>query len=236
MRKLYALFVLIAATVMGANAQPMKAAGDVTTYNGNLKVEMMGTVLTENQAVTVTLTEDEGGTYTFLLPDFVISVGGTPLECGDIRVEGVTRTDNDGDGVIDVAGSVNDLSLAEGMIHAKVEIAGTETLSGEMSLAITVGWYLSYDEGDMESVIPINVSFVGQREDGGSVEAVATGASVYGSDGAVEVSGYEGEVCVYGADGRLVSKAWANGSARLSVSGGLYVVRIGSRAVKVLVK
>ena len=220
MKKIYALFLMIAAMAFGVSAQ--------TYYNGKLNVEMMGTTLAEDMPTRVSLSEAEDGTYVFRLPDFKIAIGEGEVECGDIVVEGVTLTDGK------VAGSVEDLSLAKGEIHAKVDVAGTETAEGVMDLTITVGWYMDYPD-DLEAVTPINVTFKGQR--GAGVAAVsAEGAQVYAAEGAIVVNGYEGRVNVYTVDGRLVATAQVGESAQLPMAAGLYVVRAGERAAKVVVK
>lgn len=63
-------------------------------------------------------------------------------------------------------------------------------------------------------------------------EAVA----VYGVAGAVSVSGCNGTVNVYAADGRLVKSVMVDGNAEIALDGGLYIVRAGGEAYKVFVK
>ncbi len=203
-------------------------------YNGLLDVDLNGISIAKGQATRISLTEDANGTYTFSLPDFRISIDGTEVPCGDIIVEGVTRTAN-ADGSYAIAGSVNDLSLADGAIHAKVDVAGTESAAGHMELAITVGWYVSYDEGDLENTIPINVTFVGEKT--AAVNSVAAdNVKVFGMDGAIAVNGFNGRAYVYSVDGRLVATANVNTAAELPMAKGLYVVRTAGKATKVIVK
>ena len=111
MKKIYALLFSMLAVTGVAAQKPVMAAGSTTCYTGSLDVTMMGAPIATGQSATVSMIEDAEGNFTFSLPDFVISVGGSQLECGDIVVEGVTRTDLEGDGVYDIVGSVNDLSL-----------------------------------------------------------------------------------------------------------------------------
>ncbi len=133
-----------------------------------------------------------------------------------------------------LSGSVNDLSLAMGQIHAKVDLVGTETAEGAMDLAITVGWYTDYPD-DLSATMPINVTFKGQRDAGVNV-VEASGAAVRGAEGAIAVDGFAGRVNVYTVDGRLAASAQVDGEATISVAAGLYVVRAGEKAVKVVVK
>ena len=204
----------------------------VTEYPGKLDVEMLSEMLVSGQDAKVYLQTIDEGVYMFKLPDFRITINDEELPCGDIVVEGVTRTANAAG--FDIAGSVNDLSLAGGVIHAKVDLAGTETAEGAMDLTITVGWYTDYPE-DLEATMPINVTFKGQRDAGVNV-VEASGAAVRGAEGAIAVDGFAGRVNVYTVDGRLAASAQVDGEATISVAAGLYVVRAGEKAVKVVVK
>ncbi len=204
----------------------------VAEYPGKLDVEMLSEMLVSGQDAKVYLQTIDDGVYMFKLPDFRITINDEELPCGDIVVEGVTRTANAAG--FDIAGSVNDLSLAGGVIHAKVDLAGTETAEGAMDLTITVGWYTDYPE-DLEATMPINVTFKGQRDAGVNV-VEASGAAVRGAEGAIAVDGFAGRVNVYTVDGRLAASAQVDGEATISVAAGLYVVRAGEKAVKVVVK
>lgn len=220
MKKFYALLLMVFAVAMGVSAQ--------TYYNGKLDVEMVGEKIADGMDARVSLSESADGTYVFKLPDFRITINETELPCGDIVVEGVTRKDGK------LSGSVNDLSLAMGQIHAKVDLVGTETAEGAMDLAITVGWYTDYPD-DLSATMPINVTFKGQRDAGVNV-VEASGAAVRGAEGAIAVDGFAGRVNVYTVDGRLAASAQVDGEATISVTAGLYVVRAGEKAVKVVVK
>ena len=220
MKKFYALLLMVFAVAMGVSAQ--------THYNGKLDVEMVGEKIADGMDARVSLSESADGTYVFKLPDFRITINETELPCGDIVVEGVTRKDGK------LSGSVNDLSLAMGQIHAKVDLVGTETAEGAMDLAITVGWYTDYPD-DLSATMPINVTFKGQCDAGVNV-VEASGAAVRGAEGAIAVDGFAGRVNVYTVDGRLAASAQVDGEATISVAAGLYVVRAGEKAVKVVVK
>ena len=220
MKKFYALLLMVFAVAMGVSAQ--------TYYNGKLDVEMLSEKIADGMDARVSLSESADGTYVFKLPDFRITINEEELPCGDIVVEGVTRKDGK------LSGSVNDLSLAGGVIHAKVDLVGTETAEGAMDLAITVGWYTDYPD-DLSATMPINVTFKGQRDAGVNV-VEASGAAVRGAEGAIVVEGSAGRVNVYTVDGRLAASAQIDGEATITVAAGLYVVRAGEKAVKVVVK
>ena len=204
----------------------------VTEYPGKLDVEMLSEKIVSGQDAKVYLQTIDKGVYMFKLPDFRITINETELPCGDIVIEGVTRTANATG--FDLAGSVSDLSLAGGEIHAKVDLAGTETAEGAMDLAITVGWYTDYPD-DLSATMPINVTFKGQCDAGVNV-VETSGAAVRGAEGAIAVDGFAGRVNVYTVDGRLAASAQVDGEATISVAAGLYVVRAGEKAVKVVVK
>uniref|UniRef100_UPI004026FEB4 calycin-like domain-containing protein n=1 Tax=Candidatus Limisoma sp. TaxID=3076476 RepID=UPI004026FEB4 len=64
----------------------------------------------------------------------------------------------------------------------------------------------------------------------------ASGAAVRGAEGSIVVEGFAGRVNVYTVDGRLAASAQVDGEATITVAAGLYVVRAGEKAVKVVVK
>lgn len=64
----------------------------------------------------------------------------------------------------------------------------------------------------------------------------ASSAAVRGAEGSIVVEGFAGRVNVYTVDGRLAASAQVDGEATITVAAGLYVVRTGEKAVKVVVK
>lgn len=235
MKKIYSILFMLVALVATVNA---------ASYKGTLDITMMGSEIAKGQATVVDMNETEDGNYTFVLPDFSVTIGETVLPLGDIVVENVTRIDENGDGTFEIAGMVEDLALPndpsiadEEKIHAKVEIAGTETSEGAMDLNIVVGWYTDYPN-DLTQTMPIDVKFVGQKKEdiGAVVDTVSFDGLVYGANGVVVVNGYEGTVVVYDFAGRLVKSAQVAGNAEIALTKGLYIVRTGTKAAKVVVK
>ena len=215
----------------------------VTVYEGKLDISMMGSEIAKGQDASVQLKDMGEGNYTFVLPNFSVTIGDAVLPLGDIVVENVTRTDDNGDGIFEIGGMVEDLALPDDpsvadadKIHAKVEIAGTETADGAMDLDITVGWYVAYP--DKSETMPIEVKFVGQKKDdiGAVVDAISFDVAVYGTNGAIVVNGFDGVVEIYDFAGRLVKSAQVAGNAEVALAKGLYIVRIGAKAAKVVVK
>ena len=201
-------------------------AAEPEQYQGYLNIEMDGNNIAENQAATIEITETGEGKCTFVLPDF--QFGGAPL--GDIVVENVTVTENE-DEVKTYNGSTpdgGDLVLVPGYITASASLTGTIDASGNCDFAINVLW--------KESNLPINVTFTTNEIPAGVAGVNGDAVTVYGMAGAVAVSGCNGAVEVYAADGRLVKSVMVDGNAEIALDGGLYIVRAGGEASKVFVK
>ena len=201
-------------------------AAEPEQYHGYLNIEMDGSSIAKNQAATIEITETGEGKCTFVLPDF--QFGGAPL--GDIVVENVTVTENE-DEVKTYNGSTpdgGDLVLVPGYITASASLTGTIDASGNCDFAINVLW--------KESNLPINVTFTTNEIPAGVAGVNGDAVTVYGMAGAVAVSGCNGAVEVYAADGRLVKSVMVDGNAEIALDGGLYIVRAGGEAYKVFVK
>lgn len=201
-------------------------AAEPERYPGHLNIEMGGSNIAKNQDATIEITETGEGKCTFVLPDF--QFGGAPL--GDIVVENVTVTENE-DEVKTYNGSTpdgGDLVLVPGYITASASLTGTIDASGNCDFAINVLW--------KESNLPINVTFTTNEIPAGVAGVNGDAVTVYGMAGAVAVSGCNGAVEVYAADGRLVKSVMVDGNAEIALDGGLYIVRAGGEAYKVFVK
>ena len=187
---------------------------------------MAGSSIAENQAATIEITETGEGKCTFVLPDFQFG----EASLGDIVVENVTVTENE-DGVKTYEGITpedGDLVLVPNMITASVSLSGTIDASGNCDFDINVLW--------KEQNLPINVTFTTNEIPAGVEGINGDAVAVYGVAGAVSVSGCNGTVEVYAADGRLVKSVMVDGNAEIALDGGLYIVRAGGNAYKVFVK
>lgn len=133
-----------------------------------------------------------------LLPDFTLPILG-PTPIGDILVENVTRTynNNNGNPIYDYIGHVDDLSLAEGGIHAIVDLEGTSDIEGNVNFKIHVKWdqnatqSMVAREAAEPNYIPIEVEFNGKT----ATPEVPTGindVTVDGSDAPVEYFDLQG--------------------------------------------
>lgn len=161
-----------------------------------------------------------------LLPDFTLPGIGT---IGDILVENVTRTynNNNGNPIYDYIGHVDDLSLAEGVIHAEVDLEGTSYVDGNVNFKIHVKWISNYDELHPQAIvarepvepvyIPIEVEFDGKT----NTPEVPTGIND------VTVDGADAPVEYFDLQGIRVSNPQA---------GQMVIRRQGTNVEKILVK
>lgn len=237
MKKFYTL-LLCALSVFAISAQgPMKAKGDVTYYDGEVNISMSGMELADGMPVTITLEEGEdSNVYELVLADFELALmpGQEPILLGDIVVPNVAFTDDNGDGISDVTGTIDDVSLAEGQINAKVDISGESRQDGSLDLTIDVLWYSAYP--DKDTTIPIAVTFTGEKRNGGVAGIADNGVKVYGVAGAVKVDGYNGVAEVYSVDGRMIKKQMVSDGSQIDLASGLYIVRVADKSVKVAVR
>lgn len=238
MKKFYTL-LLCALSVFAVSAQgPMRAKGDVRWFDGTVDIAMEGNPITSGMPVSISLTEqDESNVYELVLADFKLEMNGGTLNVGDIIVPNVTFTDDNGDGKIDVSGSVEDLFLEGDMdIWADVNISTMMPFEGEtLDLKIDVIWYPAYPDKNTE--MHITVSFTGKECENGGVAGLDSDAvSVYGVAGAVKVDGFSGVAEVYSVDGRLVKAQTVGDGSQIDLASGLYIVRAAGKSVKVAVR
>ena len=206
-------------------------AAEPEQYQGYLNIKIDGSSMAENQAATIEITETGEGKCTFVLPDLTLTGIGN---LGDIEVSDVAVTVDDNE-TKTYAGSVEGMSLMGGAIGADVELNGTIDVNGICDFKIDVLWN-SMAGQPMDTPVPINVTFTTNEIPAGVEGINGEAVAVYGVAGAVAVSGCNGAVDVYTADGRLVKSVMVDGSAEIALDGGLYIVRAGGEAYKVFVK
>lgn len=202
----------------------------VEEYTGYLNVEMGGSLIEENATSTIEILDHQNDYCTFLLPN--LTIGGT-LPLGDIRIFNVVITSVEGGN--SYAGTVDDMILHNDMlgdIHAKVVLNGT-IIRSDVKMDVDVIWYQDYPTNEVET--PIKVSFTSAKLSG--VESVAgDGVKVYAAAGCVVVEGAEGVAQVYTVDGKQVAAEAVNGKTEIALANGLYIVRVGNKVQKVVVK
>ena len=222
MKKIYAFLFAVAMIATCASS----AMATTTSYNGKLTISFMGMPI-ESEA-TVSIITTSNSTCTFSLPNF--SFQGTPV--GDIVVENVSTTEKADS--IKYNGSKEGLELAEGAIGADVTINGYTTAAGAADFSINVKWNKQNGE-PMDAEILIPVTFVAP-EGSATVGVENNAAAVYGTRGAINVTGYEGRVDVYSIAGQLVNSQIIGSNSQIAMPQGVYIVKIANNATKVIVK
>ena len=157
-----------------------------------------------------------GFTYTLSLDG--VNAGG--INFGDMVVAGLDNTDEQYSGT-DLA-----VALGNGKTASVTVDGGKDATTGkyEVKFATTVDGQL------------YNIVFTTNQVSSSVNDVEASGAAVRGAEGAIVVEGFAGRVNVYTVDGRLAASAQIDGEATITVAAGLYVVRAGEKAVKVVVK
>ena len=132
---------------------------DGKAYSGKLIVtstELGDITEPEGKDETVYINQFESDKCSFKLPNFDLGEG---MVVGDIFVPEVNMTFGD-NGLTTFHGEVDDLSLLDGEIHAKVTLNGTVDKEGNASFKIDVLWT------NNEPQIPIDVTFNGKGNGG----------------------------------------------------------------------
>lgn len=125
-----------------------------------------------------------------------------------------------------------------------VENAPVSFMEGKTaSVSVNSGYDMTKDpyEYDMKFNTIVDgtnyiVGFTTNQVSSSVSDVEASGAAVRGAEGSIVVEGFAGRVNVYTVDGRLAASAQIDGEATITVAAGLYVVRAGEKAVKVVVK
>lgn len=146
---------------------------------------------------------------------------------GDFTIEGA---------MIDEDEKGNPIYFVE---NAPVSFMGGKTAS----VSVNSGYDMTKDpyEYDMKFNTIVDgtnyiVGFTTNQVSSSVSDVEASGAAVRGAEGSIVVEGFAGRVNVYTVDGRLAASAQIDGEATIIVAAGLYVVRAGEKAVKVVVK
>ena len=157
-----------------------------------------------------------GFTYTLSLDG--VNAGG--INFGDMAVAGLDNTDEQ------YSGTDASVALGNGKTASVTVDGGKNATTGkyEVKFATTVDGQL------------YNIVFTTDDSSSSVNDVEANGAAVRGAEGAIVVEGFAGRVNVYTVDGRLAASAQIDGEATITVAAGLYVVRAGEKAVKVVVK
>ena len=158
----------------------------------------------------------KGFTYTLSLDG--VNAGG--INFGDMAVAGLVNADEQ------YRGTDSAVALGNGKTASVIVDGGKDATTGkyEVKFATTVDGQL------------YNIVFTTDDSSSSVNDVEASGAAVRGAEGAIVIEGFAGRVNVYTVDGRLAASAQIDGEATITVAAGLYVVRVGEKAVKVVVK
>ena len=148
------------------------------------------------------------------------------------------------DGMLNGDFAVDGVTMEDGAPVYFVENAPVSFMGGKTaSVSVNSGYDMTKDpyEYDMKFNTVVNgtnyiVGFTTNQVSSSVNDVEASGAAVRGAEGAIVVEGFAGRVNVYTVDGRLAVSAQIDGEATITVAAGLYVVRAGEKAVKVVVK
>lgn len=145
-----ALAVNANATSFQANMaaeQQTETAQNSQTYKGKLTVYQEGAVMGEPSDATIIVSEENDGTYTFILKNFSISLGGEPTLIGDATVSGIYPKKENGEIILEAEN-----------IDAPITGGISSTLKDNkvvMTMKATIGEFLN------TKVLKADISYIG---------------------------------------------------------------------------
>lgn len=200
---------------------------EVKEYSGYLNVEMEGILIVDNQEDAIEILQTGDNSCTFTLSDLQINMAGATLPLGDIVVENVSMTIENGNMVYE--GSVSGMKLMGGNITANVDINGSISADGKIDFKIDVLW--------VDNNLPITVTFTSDKVEHVSVNNINDNiGTIYGNTGSIAINGYTGTVNVYSITGQLLRSETINENTNIEMETGIYIVRIADTISKVVVK
>lgn len=195
-------------------------------FEGFYFTNVNGTDIYSGETTTLTLTQENADyhTYTLAIADVKVAQAATRAagDAVNVTVSGLTKTEKDGK----VIYSGTDDNAKVG--NEPKQVSAVATFDGDN---YEVKFSFTNEDGTVTNVVstpePTTSSV---SEINGATAAVAA------TEGAILVSNYNGAAAVYTTDGRLAANTEVNGSASINVAAGLYIVRTGNKATKVIVK
>lgn len=195
-------------------------------FEGFYFTNVNGTDIYSGETTTLTLTQENADyhTYTLAIADVKVAQAATRAagDAVNVTVSGLTKTEKDGK----VIYSGTDDNAKVG--NETKQVSAVATFYGDN---YEVKFSFTNEDGTVTNVVstpePTTSSV---SEINGATAAVAA------TEGAILVSNYNGAAAVYTTDGRLAANTEVNGSASINVAAGLYIVRTGNKATKVIVK
>ena len=195
-------------------------------FEGFYFTNVNGTDIYSGETTTLTLTQENADyhTYTLAIADVKVAQAATRAagDAVNVTVSGLTKTEKDGKVIY--SGTDDNAKVGD----KPKQVSAVATFDGDN---YEVKFSFTNEDGTVTNVVstpePTTSSV---SEINGATAAVAA------TEGAILVSNYNGAAAVYTTDGRLAANAEVNGSASINVAAGLYIVRTGDKATKVIVK
>lgn len=195
-------------------------------FEGFYFTNVNGTDIYSGETTTLTLTQENADyhTYTLAIADVKVAQAATRAagDAVNVTVSGLTKTEKDGKVIY--SGTDDNAKVGD----EPKQVSAVATFDGDN---YEVKFSFTNEDGTVTNVVstpePTTSSV---SEINGATAAVAA------TEGAILVSNYNGAAAVYTTDGRLAANAEVNGSASINVAAGLYIVRTGNKATKVIVK
>lgn len=195
-------------------------------FEGFYFTNVNGTDIYSGETTTLTLTQENADyhTYTLAIADVKVAQAATRAagDAVNVTVSGLTKTEKDGKVIY--SGTDDNAKVGD----ETKQVSAVATFDGDN---YEVKFSFTNEDGSVTNVVstpePTTSSV---SEINGATAAVAA------TEGAILVSNYNGAAAVYTTDGRLAANAEVNGSASINVAAGLYIVRTGNKATKVIVK
>jgi len=195
-------------------------------FEGFYFTNVNGTDIYSGETTTLTLTQENADyhTYTLAIADVKVAQAATRAagDAVNVTVSGLTKTEKDGKVIY--SGTDDNAKVGD----EPKQVSAVATFDGDN---YEVKFSFTNEDGTVTNVVstpePTTSSV---SEINGATAAVAA------TEGAILVSNYNGAAAVYTTDGRLAANTEVNGSASINVAAGLYIVRTGNKATKVIVK
>lgn len=195
-------------------------------FEGFYFTNVNGTDIYSGETTTLTLTQENADyhTYTLAIADVKVAQAATRAagDAVNVTVSGLTKTEKDGKVIY--SGTDDNAKVGD----ETKQVSAVATFDGDN---YEVKFSFTNEDGTVTNVVstpePTTSSV---SEINGATAAVAA------TEGAILISNYNGAAAVYTTDGRLAANAEVNGSASINVAAGLYIVRTGNKATKVIVK
>lgn len=196
-------------------------------FEGFYFTNVNGTDIYYGETTTLTLTQENADYHTYTLAIADVKVAQAAIRAaGDavnVTVSGLTKTEKDGK----VIYSGTDDKAKVG--NETIQVSAVATFDGD-------NYEVKFSFTNEDGTVVTNVVATPEPTTSSVSEINGATAAVAATEGAILVSNYNGAAAVYTTDGRLAANAEVNGSASINVAAGLYIVRTGNKATKVIVK